>query len=80
MNLHKYDTLNQEIQVTPDYGYITNGEISQCHATITKQVWDPVTEPPNTTLKVECTYPLDGRQVHAHTKQTGHRDHHRYKG
>ena len=26
MNLHKYDMLNQEIQVTPDYGYITNSE------------------------------------------------------
>ena len=35
MNLHKYDTLNQEIQVTLDYGYITNSEISQCQVTIT---------------------------------------------
>jgi len=35
MNLHKYETLNQEIQVTPDYGYITNSEISYCQVTIT---------------------------------------------
>jgi len=34
-NLHKYDTLNQEIQVTPDYGYITNSKISGCQVTIT---------------------------------------------
>jgi len=57
MNLHKYDTLNQEMQVTPDYGYITNSKISQCQgqlpsqwqATIAKQVWDLVTKPPNMT-------------------------------
>ena len=30
--------------------------------------------------EVERTHPLDGRQVHAHTKRTGHRYHHRYKG
>jgi len=35
MNLHKYNALNQEIQVTPDYGYITNSKISQCQVTIT---------------------------------------------
>ena len=58
MNLYKYDTLNQEIQVTPEYGYIYQQWYhsakwqlpSQCQAPITKQVCDPVTEPPNTML------------------------------
>jgi len=32
---YKYDMSNQEIQVTPDYGYITNSKISRCQMTIT---------------------------------------------
>jgi len=68
---------------------VKKSTISHCQVTITITVpsdnYQTGLGPGHRTAKyddneVGRAHRLDGRKVHAHTKRTGHRDHHRYKG